>query len=180
MAIFIILILLFFAILSLFAFPQLSPIPYFPSNPKDMHLILKALKLTNGQTVVDLGAGDGIVVFEAAKTTLEKKLDTRFVAVEINPVLVLLLHVRRFFNPNRDRITIVWGDLFKLDYRHLVKKNTQCTLYLYVTPRLIPSIVDTFKKSIPRFTTVSYLYKVDKTDKPRYTGVHPIFIHLIG
>ena len=84
-------------IIFLFSSKALSPIPYFPSNKHDLPLIIKALNLKNNQTVIDLGAGDGIVIFEAAKIAYKRKLNTRFVAVEINPVLILVLHLRRLF-----------------------------------------------------------------------------------
>jgi len=75
---FFLIIFLILGIIFLFSSPQLSLIPYFPSNKKDLPLIIKALNLKNNQVVFDLGAGDGIVIFEAAKLAFEKKLNTKF------------------------------------------------------------------------------------------------------
>jgi hypothetical protein len=59
-------------VILLFSSKTLSPIPYFPSQKIDLPLIIKALNLQNNQTVFDLGAGDGIVIFEAAKKAYQK------------------------------------------------------------------------------------------------------------
>lgn len=63
-------------IIIIFVFPQLSPIPYFPSNAKDLPLILDNLRIQDNHVVIDMGAGDGMVVFEAARHAYEKKLNT--------------------------------------------------------------------------------------------------------
>ena len=55
---------------------------------KDRENILKALSLEKDQTVIDLGAGDGVVVFEAAYESWRRKLNTKFITLEINPVLI--------------------------------------------------------------------------------------------
>ena len=51
--------------------------------------------------MIDLGAGDGIVIFKAASQAFQKRLNTKFIAVEINPVLILILYLRRLFHPNK-------------------------------------------------------------------------------
>jgi SAM-dependent methyltransferase len=171
--------ILIIAVIVIFAFPQFSPIPYFPSNMHDMPIILQALHLNNGQTVFDLGAGDGVVIFKAALAAKEKNLNTYFVAVEINPILICILHIRRMLHPNRANIRIVWGDLFKLDYSRFVSKNNSVTAYLYVTPRLIPSILDAVHTSVGRFTAVSYYYSLSKEMKPTYKGIHSVFVKVM-
>ena len=107
LSIYILIFVTIFIVIFLFSSPKLSPIPYFPSQPVDLPLIVKALGLKNNQTVIDLGAGDGIVIFEAAKSSYLKKFNTKFIAVEINPVLILVLHLQRFFHPNKKNIQII-------------------------------------------------------------------------
>lgn len=117
--IFIGLILFIFVVLILFSFPCFSPIPYYPSNKKDLPFIIKAVNLKNDQVIIDLGAGDGVVIFAAASNaiSLPKKLNTQFIAVEINPVLIFIMHLRRLFHPNRKNIKIVWADMFKVNLK---------------------------------------------------------------
>lgn len=174
-----VLFILILTVIVIFAFPQFSPIPYFPSNIHDMPIILKALQLRNGQVIFDLGAGDGVVILKAAQMAKDRSQDTLFVAVEINPILVFVLHIRRLMHPNRKHITVVWGDLFKLDYRKYTKGRKDVTTYLYVTPRLIPSILAAVKKSVGTFQAVSYYYSLSDTMKPLYQGVHKVFVKQI-
>jgi len=145
-------------LITLFSSPKLSPIPYFPTNKKDLPLIIKVLNLKNNQTIVDLGAGDGLVIFQAAKQSFKKKLNTTFVAVEINIVLILILYLRRLFHPNRKNIKIIWGDFFKVT----IKQCNNVTIYLYVSPWLINKIIENWKLKIENFSVVSYMYPIKK------------------
>lgn len=157
---FVIVFALFFSIvIILFSFPQFSPIPYFPTNNHDLSLIVKTLHLKNNQVVFDLGAGDGTVIFAAAKKTHNLKLNTLFVAVEMNPVLVFILYLKRLFHPNKKNIKIIWSDMFKVNLKSQAgKKNV--TFYLYVSPRFLEKIYLFVKKSLPRSTIVSYMYPI--------------------
>lgn len=166
----------------IFSFPQFSPIPYYPSNMKDKGKILKALKLKNNQTVIDLGAGDGVVVFEAAREALQNKLSTRFVALELNPILVLVLHLRRLLHPNRKNIRIVWGDMFKADYRKITEKGDgvkSVTFYLYISPWLIEKAIAQALSSFPDADFVSYYYPIKSMkDRQRIDpGVHMTYAY---
>jgi 16S rRNA A1518/A1519 N6-dimethyltransferase RsmA/KsgA/DIM1 with predicted DNA glycosylase/AP lyase activity len=158
---------------------RLSPVPYFPSNAKDLPLILKALELKNKHIICDLGAGDGIVIFEAARKAYTKKLSTKFVAIEINPVLVLVMHIRRLFHPNRRNIRIILADMFTFDYSTM-RQFSNVTMYMYVSPWLIKKLFLRLKKTQRNFILVSYFYEVS-TLKPVKTwrGVHDIFIYRV-
>jgi 16S rRNA A1518/A1519 N6-dimethyltransferase RsmA/KsgA/DIM1 with predicted DNA glycosylase/AP lyase activity len=184
MLLIVILIILFFVVLILFSFPQLSPIPYFPSNPKDIKLIVEALDLKNDQVVVDLGAGDGIVIFKAAKEAFNRNVNTLFVAVETNPVLLGILYVRWFFHKNKKNIKIVWKDMFKANYKKIIASMNKShstlspTFYLYISPWLIPQAIEQVKRTVQSFRTVSYLYEVPSMrPKTVLEGVHKVFVY---
>lgn len=169
-----------FAVIVLFAFPQFSPIPYFPSNTKDLSLILKALQLKNDQVIIDLGAGDGVIIFSAAAEAFKKGLSTRFIATDINPVLLCIIHIRRLFHPNRNNITITHSDMFTCSYSDLLtlKPTDFPTFYIYISPWFIEKTIQNIKKQIPRFRLVSYFYQVQclPNHKETYTeGVHRIY-----
>ncbi len=168
-----VLIILF--IVSLFSSPRFSPVPYFPTNKKDIPLIIKALGLKNNQTIIDLGAGDGIVIFEAAIISLQQKLNTQFIAVEINPVLVIILFVSRLFHPNRKNIKIIWGDFFKVT----MQQFNNITIYLYVSPWLIDKLIKNLKLKTKNFSLVSYMYssKLLKDSQKIIKGKNKIFIY---
>ncbi len=86
-----------FIISYIFVSRKHSPVPYFPTNKKDVPLIIKALNLKLNHTVIDLGAGDGLVIFKAADEAYERGFDTKFYAVEINPILILILYIKLIF-----------------------------------------------------------------------------------
>lgn len=183
MFIFLLLFILLLGILVLFSFPRFSPIPYFPSNKKDLPLILKALQLKNDQTLFDIGAGDGIVIFEAAKEAKLRKLDTQFIAIDINPVLVFVMHLRRLFHPNKKNIRIVWGDLFKTNYHSYIGRKTSVTIYLYVSPWLIEKIKKHITTSINKkqMRYITYYYPIPSLKKKEHTekGINSVFTYTI-
>lgn len=167
-------------IILLFSSKTLSPIPYFPSQKVDLPLIIKALNLKNNQTVFDLGAGDGIVIFEAAKKSFQKKLNTKFIAVEINPVLILILHLRRLFHQNKKNIQIIYGNMFFMDFKKLIThQQSIITFYLYISPWFLEKTLKNIKSQIKKFNLISYMYEVKSLRKKQKTlyGKNKIFIY---
>ncbi|MFA6016758.1 MAG: rRNA adenine N-6-methyltransferase family protein [Patescibacteria group bacterium] len=175
-----ILVVILITIIFLFSSKSLSPIPYFPSQPVDIPLIVKALSLKDNQTIIDLGAGDGIVIFKAAQQSFILKLNTKFVAVEINPVLILVLHLRRLFHPNKDNITIIRDDIFKMNFNSLTREPVNSlTFYLYISPWFLEKTIENCKLKIVNFNVVSYMYPIKsmKKEEKIIQGKNNIFIY---
>mgnify|MGYP000591046516 CR=1 FL=1 len=166
-------------IIFLFSSPNFSPIPYFPSNKKDIPLIIKALNLKNNQVVFDLGAGDGIVIFESAKVAFEKKLNTKFFAIEINPILILIMWIRWLFHPNKKNIKIIRGDIFNMNFKKLLTFNfLLLTFYVYISPWYLKKVVKNLKSKIKNFSLVSYFYAIPKIKiKKIFEGKNKIFVY---
>ena len=129
--------------------------------------------------MIDLGAGDGIVIFKAADYAFRDKLNTKFVAVEINPILILILNLRRLFHPNKKNIKIIRDDIFTMNYSHLTINNYQLTIYLYISPWFLEKTIKNFKLKIENFSVVSYMYPVKslKSKKKVIQGKNKIFIY---
>jgi hypothetical protein len=172
-------IIFFVIIIIIFSSKSFSPIPYFPSQPVDMPLIVKALCLKHNQTIIDLGAGDGIVIFNAASESFRRKLNTKFIAVEINPILILVLYFRRLFHKNRNNITIIYNDIFKMNFSSLVPSPQSLTVYLYVSPWLIEKIISNVKKQLKKFLIVTYFYPIISMQKNEriIQGKNKIFVY---
>ena len=180
-----------------FLSPRLSPIPYFPSNWKDVPAIVATIlengdwRLENSEkhTIIDLGAGTGTVIFPATLEAYRRGLKTTFVAVEVNPFLVFIMHLRRLFHPHRKAINIVRADMFNIDRNYILKSLCQSadpnlnTIYLYVG-----NLEDTkVKKMLSQFPTgtkvVSYMYKIpgwEKRLKTTKSGQHSIYVYQLG
>jgi len=172
------LIICLFVIIIIFSFPQFSPIPYFPSNGRDIPLILKALNIRSDQTIIDLGAGDGIVIFRAAERAFQNKCNTKFIAVEINPILLLILHIRRLLHPNRKNIKVINADMFTIHYPLITNDQRPTTFYIYISPWFIEKTVTNITKQIESFDLVSYFYQVKclpKHKEEKKEGVHKIY-----
>lgn len=177
-----IIFLLLLAIIIVFAFPQFSPIPYFPSNKKDLSLILKALDIQKDQTIIDFGAGDGMVIFAAATEAYIKNLNTRFIALDINPILTVIMHLRRILHPNRKNIVIMRTNMFTLDIERLLTyvpstRDRLLTCFFYISPRFLEPMVEKLEKVKGKKSVVSYFYPIPRLKKSEIStkGIHAVY-----
>jgi len=85
---------------------------YQPTPRRAVETMLRFAEVGPSDTVYDLGAGTGAIVFRAARL-----YRARVVAVEVEPIRVGILRLRRALGPFADRITIRWGNLFQCDFR---------------------------------------------------------------
>lgn len=187
LSIYLLILVTLLIIIFLFSSPKFSPVPYFPSQPVDMPLIIEALNLKNNQTIIDLGAGDGIVIFKAADESFKKKLNTQFIGVEINPILILILNIRRLFHPNRKNIKIIHGDIFNIElnnFTNFINFKNLITVYLYISPWFLEKVIENCKSKIENFNVVSYMYPIKSLssakaseDKEIIQGRNKIFLY---
>ena len=75
--------------------------PYLPTMRKQVDAALDLLDLEEGQTLLELGSGDGRVMLAAAKRGL------KVVGIELNPALVVVSYIVTF--RYRNQVRIVWG-----------------------------------------------------------------------
>jgi SAM-dependent methyltransferase len=75
--------------------------PYLPTLRKQINTALDMLELKEGQTLLELGSGDGRVMLAAAERGI------KVVGIELNPFLVIIswLVTLRY----RKQVRIVWG-----------------------------------------------------------------------
>jgi len=73
--------------------------------------MLRLAEVSPNDVVYDLGAGTGALVFRAVRL-----YGARALGVEVEPIRVLVLKVRRALSAKADRLTIRWGNLFALDF----------------------------------------------------------------
>src|SRR5213592_290477 len=113
--------------------PRLD-VPYVPSPNPVVDGMLKLAGVKAGDTVYDLGCGDGRIVIAAARD-----YGARGVGVEIDPapLRMAVYHARRA--GIEDRVRFVRGDLFEAD----IGEATVVTLFLFETlnRRLLPKLL---------------------------------------
>ncbi len=79
--------------------------PFVPTLSKQITTALDMLDLKKGQTLLELGSGDGRVMKAAAERGLH------VVGVELNPFLVIISRLRCW--RYRRQVTVIWDDLWK-------------------------------------------------------------------
>ncbi|HSX30749.1 MAG TPA: methyltransferase domain-containing protein [Candidatus Saccharimonadales bacterium] len=96
------------AVLLMFAAVLLRGAPYMPTLDTQVQAALELLDLKKGQTLLELGSGDGKVLVAAARAGLN------VVGVELNPLLVAVswLRTRRY----RKQVRIIWGDFWRVQW----------------------------------------------------------------
>ena len=117
-ALFVVAVVVAYFIFASFAFGA----GYQPTPRRSVEMMLRLAEVGPEDTVFDLGAGTGAIVFRAARTYRAK-----VVGAEVEPFRVLILRLRRRFGPAADRITIRWGNLFQLDFH----RATVVTAFLW-------------------------------------------------
>ncbi|HVX23953.1 MAG TPA: hypothetical protein VG992_01260 [Candidatus Saccharimonadales bacterium] len=82
--------------------------PYVPTLTPQVRIALELADLKPGETLIELGCGDGKVLLAAAKQGLQ------VVGYELNPLLALMawLRTRRY----RQQVRIIWGNFWHKDW----------------------------------------------------------------
>jgi SAM-dependent methyltransferase len=108
-----ILVLVGLAVLTYFVYASFAfGAGYQPTPRRAVQVMLRWAEVGPADTVYDLGAGTGAIVFRAARICR-----ARVVGVEVEPLRFLVLLARRRLGPFGDRIQLVWGNMFRLDFR---------------------------------------------------------------
>lgn len=122
--------------------------PWHPLLPGTIRRILRFAEVRPGETVCDLGCGEGRVLVTAAK-----EFSAQAVGVEIDFLKVVLARLLARINGVGDRVHIVRGNLFDFD------PGSADVVYLYLThqamDKLFPEIL---KKLKPSVRIVSYRF----------------------
>jgi cyclopropane fatty-acyl-phospholipid synthase-like methyltransferase len=93
-----------FVLTLVFAIGALMGAPYLPTLKSESEVALNLLNLKRGQTVLDLGSGDGSFLRLAAQRGL------RGIGWEINPLLVVFSKVRLW--KYRKQVSIRWRNIW--------------------------------------------------------------------
>ena len=124
--------------------------PWHPLMPHTIRRILNFVDIRPGETICDLGCGDGRVLMTAAK-----KYSAKGVGVEIDPIKVGLARLLVKLIKVDEWVSIIHGNIFDFD------PSDVDVVYLYLThqamDKLFPEIL---KKLKPTVRIVSYRFCV--------------------
>jgi Methyltransferase domain len=134
--------------------------PYLPTLKPQIKASIELANLKAGQTLIELGCGDGRLMIAAAKEGINS------VGYEINPILVCIAWARtRRYSKH---VTIVWGNFWRKDW-----PKADC-IFTFLLDRYMPKLDDQIK-SYPHkpVSLVSFAFKVPGRDiKRQKKGVY--------
>ncbi len=140
---------------------------YQPTPRRSVETMLRFAEVGPRDTVYDLGAGTGAIVFRAART-----YRARVVGVEVEPFRYLILLLRRSLGPFADRITLRWGNLFDLDFRGA----TVITAFLW--PGAMARLRPKFESELPPGArVVSYYHPVPGWTAEKYDASTDVYLY---
>lgn len=97
---------------------------YEPTYRRAVDEMLRLAEVGPQDTVFDIGAGTGAIVFRAART-----YRAHVVGIEIDPIRYLILRLRRATGPAADRIEIRRGNFYRAD----LSRATVITAFLWTS-----------------------------------------------
>lgn len=110
--------------------------PFVPSSKKSVDAMVALAKIRSGQTVIDVGSGDGRVLFAAAKK------GANAIGIEINPYLVRFTQIKAFLGAYRGRITVRWQNLWSADL------TNADVVFVYLIPWKMDVLAKKLKKEL--------------------------------
>ena len=141
--------------------------PWHPLMPHTIRRILNFVDIRPGETICDLGCGDGRVLITAAK-----KYSAKGVGVEIDPIKVGLARLLVKLKKVDERVSIIRGNIFDFD------PSDADVVYLYLThqamDKLFPEIL---KKLKPTVRIVSYRFCIRGMTPEKVSADKTLFLY---
>jgi len=140
---------------------------YEPTPRKAVEMMLRLAEVGPRDTVYDLGAGTGAIVFRAARI-----YRARVLGVEVEPLRYLILRVRRALGPFSDRITLRWGNMFDLNFR----EATVVTAFLW--PGAMARLRPKFEAELPHGARiVSHCHAVPGWTPEKHDAATDVYLY---
>ena len=90
--------------------PAIYGLPWVPTRTERVHRALELVELRSGETLYDLGAGDGRVLVMAAK-----EFGANAVGIEVGPAQCALGWLRILISGSRTKARMRWGNFYRTD-----------------------------------------------------------------
>jgi SAM-dependent methyltransferase len=140
---------------------------YQPTPRRSVETMLRYAEVGPRDTLYDLGAGTGAIVFRAARI-----YRARVIGVEVEPIRYVILVLRRSFGPFSDRITLRRGNLFRLD----LHDATVVTAFLW--PGAMARLRPKFESELPPGArVVSHCHRVPGWTAERYDSKTDVYLY---
>lgn len=122
-------------------------VPYVPTHEMIVDEMLKMGEVKGSDVLYDLGSGDGRIPITAAK-----RLGTRGVGIDLNPVRIQEANANAAKASMTDKVKFIEGDIFKQDF------GEATVLTLYLLPDVNLKLRDKILQMKPGTRVVSHNY----------------------
>ena len=147
--------------------PIFAGAPWHPLLPGTIRRILNFAELKPGETLLDLGCGEGRVLIKAAK-----EHSANGIGVEIDPIKIGLARLLAKWKGVDDQVSIIRANIFDFD-----PKDAD-VVYLYLThqamDKLFPEIL---KKLKPTVRIVSYRFYIRGMSPEKVSADKTLFLY---
>lgn len=134
-----------FIIVCCFGFVLFSGAPYLPTLNKQVKVALKLAKLKKGDTIIELGCGDGKVLIAAARQGLKA------VGYELNPVMFVIAWFRT--RAYRQQVRVVFGNFWHKQWPPAE------AIYVFLLPRLMDKLDKKISQLPNKYVVISFAFK---------------------
>lgn len=146
-----------------FALSLFHEVPFVASNRKIAHEAIKLLDLQPTDRFIDIGSGDGSVVFQAAKEFDAKSFD----GVEYSKALTMQSNIAKIFSKQKSKIQFHNEDAFVYNYSRYNK------VFLYMTAEITGKLMNKLKSELPKGSkVVSAVFKMGEFEKDNKVDEH--------
>ena len=130
-----------------FAIPGISAAPYVPILGRDVNRLLDLSQIKSGETLIDLGSGDGYLLRGAARRGV------KCIGYEINPIMVIVSKILCF--RYRKLIEIHLANFWD------VKLPPADAIYVFLMPGAMDHLDTKLRSEVKHKTTVvSYAFQI--------------------
>ena len=124
-------------------------LPYVATKRDKIETIIKLAQIKPKETVVDLGSGDGRLLFAAVRS------GARAIGYEVNPFLVLLTQIKtRLFHPRGENSSHLGGVFVKRQNFWKADLAAADVIFVYGRAKTMPKFEDFVDKSAKRGTRI--------------------------
>lgn len=164
--------IIFLIVLCSAAIAGWSAAPWLPTLPSQRRHLLANLKLIDGQRVVDLGCGDGSMLFAVAR--LNPEVICVGYEISLLPLFIAWTRKLMFYKTYRN-VHIRFGNLFKQDVR------SADIVFIFLLSRCYPKLLTELKGKISPAAKVIVeawpLPGIEPVETLKAEGLLPVYIY---
>ncbi len=110
--------------------------PFTRSSQTEIQTMLDLAQIKKGETIIDLGSGDGTILIEAAKR------GAKAIGIELNPFLVWYSRLKVRLLGYHDKVSIKLGDFKKFSLKDAD------VVFIYLLPKTITNLQEKLSKEL--------------------------------